>query len=177
MRDLEKALTSRLQLNSEVQSHTKEFLILGIGNYLMGDEGAGVHCIHDIISRKLRITNTDIIDGGVGGFSLLGYFEEYKKIIIIDATMDGKPPGTITIIKPKFASDFPSALSAHDFGLKDLVESLYLLDKRPEIYLFTISINNITPMSVELSEDVKAAIPITIEKVISFIEDTRSQKG
>lgn len=174
MRNIESAISTRLQINSENESFVKDILIMGIGNYLMGDEGVGVQCIHDLISRKIDIPNVDIVDGGVGGFSILGYFENYNQIIIIDATMDGKPPGTISMIKPKFASDFPTALSAHDFGLKDLVESVYLLGKNPKIYLFTISIEEIIPMSISLSDEVQQSIPRTIERIISFIEDIRS---
>ncbi len=69
--------------------------------------------------------------------------------------MDGKPAGTISLIRPKFASDFPSALSVHDVGLKDMIEAVYLMEKVPDIHLFTISIDEINPMTIELSQESK----------------------
>ena len=146
-------------------------LIIGIGNYLMGDEGIGVHFIQYLEKHQISFTQTDILDGGTGGFILLGILEAYDIIIFIDATMDGNAPGTISLIKPKFASDFPNGLTAHDFGLKDLVESMYLLGNAQEMYLFTISIDEIKPMHINLSPEVKSSIPILVDRVRQLISD------
>lgn len=149
---------------------TNKILILGIGNYLMGDEGVGVHVIKSLDAKSFP-ENVILLDGGTGGFHLLSYFQEYPKIIMIDATMDGSPAGTIKIITPKFASDFPSALSAHDIGLKDMIESMHLLGNMPKIYLITVSITEIKSMVMELSEDVKKAIPNVITKIIETLKN------
>lgn len=146
-----------------------KILILGIGNYLMGDEGIGVHVIKSI-SGKLFPENVSVLDGGTGGFHLLSYFQEYPKIIMIDATMDGSPAGTLKVITPKFASDFPSALSAHDIGLKDMIESMHLLGNMPKIYLITVSIAEIKSMTMELSNEVKSSIPEVIKKIDELIK-------
>ncbi|MCK9209612.1 MAG: hydrogenase maturation protease [Ignavibacteriaceae bacterium] len=141
-----------------------EILILGIGNILMGDEGIGVHAIRYMEKQKFS-SNIRLLDGGTGGFHLLEYFQEYKNIIMIDATMDGNPPGTIRLITPKFSNDFPKVLSSHDIGLKDLVESAALLDTFPIINLITVSIEKIQPMLLTLSTEVENAIPAVYEKV------------
>ncbi len=133
-------------------------LILGIGNYLMGDEGVGVQLIQFMDGLNLP-SNMDILDGGTGGFLLLSCIEAYGRIIFVDATMDGKEEGTISVITPKFASDFPTALSVHDVGLKDMIEAVFLLEKRPEIQLITVTIREMKPMTLELSSKVGAAIP------------------
>ena len=115
----------------------------------------------------------DLLDGGTGGFHLMSYFQEYENIIMIDATLDKKPAGTVSVIQPKFASDFPKALSAHDIGLKDLLEAVALLDKLPKIYLITISIKDLNNMSIELSPVVSKAMPKIINKVDSVLETIR----
>jgi hydrogenase maturation protease len=73
--------------------------------------------------------------------------------------MDGKPEGSISLIEPEFAADFPSALSVHDVGLKDMIEAVYLMEELPKLYLFTISIEKIEPMCLELSPAVENCIP------------------
>lgn len=150
-------------------------LILGVGNYLMGDEGIGVHVIQEM-SKMALPENIDILDGGTGGFLLLNCFESYPTIIFVDATMDGKPEGTVSLIRPKFASDFPSALSVHDVGLKDMIEAVYLMDAIPDIYLFTISIKEINPMTIELNTAIKNAIPKVIENILQ-LANTLNQKS
>lgn len=149
---------------------------MGVGNYLMGDEGIGVQVIQEMAKTELP-EYVDILDGGTGGFLLLSCFEAYPTIIFIDATMDGKPAGTISLLKPKFASDFPSALSVHDVGLKDMIEAVYLMEHVPEIHLFTVSVEEISPMTVELSEKVKDSIPNLIEQILNLSKELHSKKS
>jgi len=146
----------------------KKILILGIGNVLMGDEGVGVHTVK-ALEGKSYPEDIDVLDGGTGGFHLMAYFQEYENIIMIDATMDKKPAGTVSVIEPKFASDFPKTLSAHDIGLKDMIESITLLGKLPKIYLITVTIDTIKSMYMELSPKIKEAIPEVIKKVNELI--------
>jgi len=148
---------------------SNSILILGVGNYLMGDEGIGVHLIQEMAKRKLP-EYLDLLDGGTGGFLLLNCFESYPTIIFVDATMDGKPAGTLSLIRPKFASDFPTALSVHDVGLKDMVEAVYLMDHVPDIYLFTVSITEISPMTVDLSEEVHNSIPELMDSILQLTQ-------
>ena len=151
-------------------SDGNEVLVLGIGNYLMGDEGVGVHFINRIDKTQFP-EDTSFIDGGTGGFTLIPYIENHKKVIIVDATMDGKEEGTITLLKPRFSEDFPISLSGHNFGLKDMVEILSMLDTMPEIYLYTITILKMEPMSMKLSPQVDAAIEKVTTQIIQQIQN------
>ena len=140
-------------------------LILGIGNYLMGDEGLGVHVVQQLEKEDLKLV-ADVVDGGTAGFQLMEYLESYPHIILIDATLDGQPAGTIKKIKPRFSSDFPSAMSTHEIGLKDLVEGLVLLGKLPNIDLFVMSIEKIQPLTTSLSPEIEVALPTLKNEVL-----------
>jgi hydrogenase maturation protease len=156
--------------NNLVNTNPKHVLVLGVGNYLMGDEGVGVHIAQEM--EKMELPDyLKVVDGGTGGFFLMGYFDEYEKVIFVDATMDEDPAGTIKLIRPKFASDFPKALSVHDVGLKDMVETLYLMEHIPDIHLFTISVNDIKPMHVGLSPAVKKSIPLIIPQIFDLAKE------
>lgn len=139
-------------------SEPKSILILGIGNYLMGDEGIGVHLAEQLMKEELP-ANVSVLDGGTGGFHLLEYFEKHDIVILADATLDGNIPGTIRLIKPKFARDFPQAMSTHDIGLKDMVSALQLLGTMPEIHLFVVSIESIQQQGIELTDEVRKILP------------------
>lgn len=147
----------------------KKVLILGVGNYLMGDEGMGVHLARQL-SNELDDERIDVVDGGTGGFALMELFETYPTVILADATLDQKPAGTIRLIQPKFSADFPRAMSTHEIGLKDVVESLILLDKLPKIYLFVMSIEKVQPLSIELSEEISDALPDLKMKMIQLAQ-------
>lgn len=139
-------------------------LILGIGNYLMGDEGVGVHTALRLQEMGLP-EKIEIVDGGTGGFHLLQYFEDHDTVILIDATLDGNAPGTIRLIEPRFAKDFPRAMSTHDIGLRDMVSALQWMEKMPHIYLFVVSIETIQQQGIELTPAIENAMPLLLEKV------------
>lgn len=120
--------------------------------------------------------NVVFLDGGTGGFHLLEYLQKYPKIIMIDATMDGKTAGTISVLEPKFASDFPKSLSAYDIGLRDLIEATAVLGDLPNMFLITVTINKIQPMEIELSEKVKESIPHVIDKVKFLLNEINVSK-
>lgn len=153
-------------------NNSKPALVLGVGNLLMGDEGVGVHAARQLASEPLPST-VEVLDGGTGGFHLLSLFKEYDPIILIDATQDGDPPGTVKLVKPKFASDFPRTLSAHDIGLRDLLETAQLLGPLPTLYLITVSIGELQEMSVELSPSVSGAV----EEVLRIIHGILGTSG
>ncbi len=153
-------------------SQQKSTLILGIGNYLMGDEGIGVH-VANRLEREDGLDGVEVIDGGTGGFHLLSYLENFDHVILIDATLDGNKPGTIRMIKPKFAKDFPPAMSTHDIGLKDMVSALQLLDKMPEIDLFVVSIESIQQQGIELTPEIEAIVPDVIVQIKNLLKKTQ----
>jgi len=139
----------------------KDVLIMGIGNLLMKDEGVGVMVAREL--QALELPRCEVVDGGTGSFFLLEYFHRFRKIVLIDATMDGQPPGMISVLKPKFSSDYPTTLTAHDIGLKDLLDSVYLLDHPLEVRLVAVSIAEIQQASMALSPEVKTAVPRAVE--------------
>lgn len=148
----------------------EKILILGLGNVLLQDEGIGVHTLKEL--EKIEWPeNVELLDGGTGGFVLLSLFQDYKKLVIIDATLSSEPEGTIKVIKPKFAKDFPKSLSTHELGLKDMIESAILLGKVPEIYLVVISINPKQAMSVELQPHIKKFVPELIKTVQEVVTE------
>lgn len=151
-----------------METFDKKILILGIGNYLMGDEGVGVHFINSLQQEELP-DSVDTLDGGTAGFQLMEYLECYPTVIMIDATLDRFSPGTIRLIEPTFSKDFPKAMSTHEIGLKDLVESLHLTGRLPKIYLFVVSVADIAHLHVGLSPEVENCLPRLKQQVMDTV--------
>jgi hydrogenase maturation protease len=156
-----------------LMNQLEPILVLGIGNYLMGDEGVGVHAIRRLQQESFP-PQVHLLDGGTGGFHLLSYFQEYRFLILIDATMDGHPPGTVRVIQPRFASDFPKALSSHDIGLRDLIESSALLGTLPRTHLITVSIHEIQSMNMTLSPLIQSSLDQITAEVHRIIHQQTS---
>jgi hydrogenase maturation protease len=156
-------MSDLIQANDSATAR-QEVLILGIGNILLGDEGIGIHAARLLEGRAFP-DHIKVLDGGTGGFHLLSLFQQYKRIIMIDATLDSNVPGTVRLLRPKYAADFPQTLSAHDIGLRDLVNSSALLGFLPEIELITVSITAEQPLSMDLSPEIEESLE-KIEKMV-----------
>lgn len=141
-------------------------LILGIGNILMGDEGVGVHVINSLEKAALP-AEVELLDGGVGSFLLLEAMQNAERVILIDATIDGQKTGSVRRLQPKFSKDYPKTLTAHDIGLKDLIDAFYLMGKTPEVTLFAISIPPLQDMHMELSPELTAIVPQVAQMVLA----------
>lgn len=151
-----------------INLQNKPVLLLGIGNILMGDEGVGVHAIERAKTFELPEW-MDILDGGTGGFHLLEYFEKYRHVVMIDATLDDKGAGQWRKITPKYASDFPRAMSTHDIGLKDLVSALHLSGRLPEITLYVISIESIQQQGIYLTYMVNKGMEEVLQEILATV--------
>ena len=147
-------------------------LILGVGNLLMGDEGIGIVAIRQL-ETKGYAERAELVDGGTSGFHLLSLFHNRPRLILIDAATDGQPLGSVSLIHPRYARDFPPTLTAHDIGLKDLIESAALLGDWPEVDLITVSIGDLGLLTLDLSPAVAAALP----QIEDFVNDCLQAAG
>ena len=86
----------------------KEILVMGVGNLVLSDEGVGIHAV-DSLQKENLPPWVDLLDGGTGGIALIGLLQEYKRVILIDATLDGNAPGTIRHIKPHYSQELSAA--------------------------------------------------------------------
>lgn len=143
-------------------------LILGIGNVLMGDEGVGVHVVRHLENMPLP-EGVACLDGGTGSFTLLEPMQRAKKVILIDATIDGAPAGTVRRLTPRFSKDYPRTLTAHDIGLKDLLDAFYLLGHAPEVILFAVSIDSLQEVGTELSPEIAAVVEEVARRVLQDV--------
>jgi hydrogenase maturation protease len=144
----------------------KKTLVLGLGNVIMGDEGVGVHVVRALEKHPLP-TNVECLDGGTGGFVLLEPLQEADRIILIDAAADGNPLGTVTRTTPKFSRDYPPTLTAHDIGVKDLLDVFYIQGGSHDVILYAITIDPQQPISMELSPEIAKAAEVAVAEILA----------
>lgn len=148
----------------------KRTLVLGLGNLIMGDEGVGVHVVQAIEKRKLP-EGVECLDGGTGGFILLGPLQDAERIVLIDAAADGNPPGTVTRTMPQFSRDYPPTLTAHDIGVKDLLDAFYMQGGTRDVTLYAITIDPQQPIRMGLSKECVAAAAKAERMIVAELEE------
>ncbi len=93
--------------------------ILGCGNILASDEGAGIHAVRKM--NKYRMPNkVKILEIGRPGTFLLDYIIEAQCIYLIDAMVRGEEPGTIYRFETNgYPPEELLGYSIHGFNLVD----------------------------------------------------------
>lgn len=152
-----------------MRNNAHRTLVLGLGNTLMGDEGVGVHVLRELENRVLPAGVT-CLDGGTGGFVLLEPLQSADRIVMIDAAADGNPVGTITRTTPRFSSEYPPTLTAHDVGVKDLLDIFYTLGGDCEVILFAITIDPHQSITLSMSAVIEKAARDAVELIVAELE-------
>jgi hydrogenase maturation protease len=148
-------------------------LVLGLGNVIMGDEGIGVHVVRALEQHPLP-EGVECLDGGTGGFALLGPLQSADRILLVDAAADGNPEGTVTRTTPRFSRDYPPTLTAHDIGVKDLLDVFYIQGGGPEVVLYAITIDPQQPISMSLSPGAEQATKVAVERILAELQANAS---
>lgn len=109
-------------------------LILGIGNTLLSDEGAGIHALNRLQSEYPDIPNLTFLDGGTLSFSLAAWIEDCTNLIVFDAAELQQTTGSVkTFVGPEMDNFLgTSRHSPHEVGLLDLIDIARITDHLPE---------------------------------------------
>jgi hydrogenase maturation protease len=152
---------------------TNHIAILGLGNVLLRDEGAGVSVINELKSKFVFSPPIPLLDGGTLGFSLINEIQDCTKLIIIDAVKTGEPPGTLyRFTREDIETKISHVLSAHDVGFMEVLEQWQMAGVSPEIIFFGIEPEDIRAWGTELTATVQAKIPRLVELVLQELHDS-----
>jgi hydrogenase maturation protease len=151
-------------------------LVLGIGNVLLCDEGAGVHAMHRL-ERDCSYPGVEFADGGTLSFTLAGLIEESPALIVLDAAEMKAPPGSVAVFEGGRMDAFLGSerkRSVHEVGLLDLMALAALGGRLPE----RRALIGIQPQTVDWAEEpttaVARAIPEACERARELIERWRT---
>ncbi len=151
------------------RKNPQRFVIVGVGNLLLKDEGIGIHTVKAL--QELQLPEcVEIIDGGTSP-DLIAYSEAESKLIIIDAVKAGGEPGAIYRFTPdNLDSAQGRAISLHELGVPESLQLMRLAGNEPE----EIVIIGIEPQEIdwgiELSPVLQQKIPDIIKLILVEIE-------
>jgi hydrogenase maturation protease len=111
-----------------------ETLIIGIGNSLLSDEGAGIHALNYLQSKYPEIPNLTFLDGGTLSFTLATWIEDCLNLIVFDAAELHQPAGSVKTYVGSAMDEYlgSSKRSAHEIGLLDLIHIARITNHLPE---------------------------------------------
>ena len=133
--------------------------VLGVGNELNGDDGAGVRVVRALAARLAATPGLLLIDGGVAPENFTGPIRRFRPdlIVEIDAAHQDQPPGTIAWIDWREAD----GMSASTHTLPPSVLASYLTaDLGCQMALIGVQ-----PASLEMGQPLSPAVAAAVDRL------------
>ena len=151
---------------------SKKALVIGAGNILLRDEGAGVRALEAFLSEYAAPKAVDFLDAGAAGLAVLDRIKGHTDIIIIDAARMKKRPGAVQRISGDRISKSAIRTTAHDIGLNEALELAAFDGNCPDVTLIGIE-QRTSPRAWGLRRVLKK-IPEAVIKIKAELENSVS---
>ena len=118
---------------THARAATSTALVLGFGNVLLSDDGAGVKLIGRL-RGELGADVANLVDAGTLSFSLLHYIEATDSMLVVDAADLNGAPGSIGLFEGAAMDAFLTGTrrrTVHEVGLIDLLDMARLQGALP----------------------------------------------
>ncbi len=131
----------------------EKIAVVGAGNVLFLDEGVGIYAQKYLEENFTFNRDITIVDGGVLGFKLMTYYQDFDKVLILDTiTMHNEEAGTIYAIPAEELLGLGSyKQNAHEVEIVEMLEICSLLDKMAEVKIVGIVPQNIIDVKTDLT--------------------------
>ncbi|MGA7271232.1 MAG: HyaD/HybD family hydrogenase maturation endopeptidase [Acidimicrobiia bacterium] len=145
-----------------------DVLVLGLGNELFSDEGAGVVAARRIGAREVDV---EVVDGGTLGLALLPTIEGRGALLVLDAVAsDDLEPGRVVVYGgEELRREARLLYSAHQLGVTEVLAAADLVGSTPA----QVAAVGVVPASVEtgygLSPVVAAALPKMVDEGLAIL--------
>ena len=144
----------------------RSLLILGLGNVICGDDGAGVVAVERLRRSHVLPDGVRALDGGTLGLSLLGEFHQGQDVILVDAVRVDASPGTpVRLDGDAVAGAVRERLSVHQIGVADLLDALRLTGAVPRRLVLLGLVPRTFELGLARSPEVEAGLDGLVEEV------------
>jgi len=148
--------------------------IIGCGNPLMGNDGAGIQAMRLF---EGRFDGVDAIDGGTGGFGLIPLMEGYDRVVIVDAMVGiGERIGDVLTFEAPPSWDLP-AYAFHDMGIGEVVAIARELGYTTEIVTVGIEAGEIRAFSREMDPAVQEGVRVAERVILGILQKWAGASG
>ena len=142
-------------------------LVLGLGNVLCGDDGAGVVAVHRLRREWELPRDVRVVDGGTLGLDLLALVAASDRVILVDAVRADAPAGTlVTLTGEEVAPAVYERLSPHQIGVADLIAGAALCDRFPDEVVIVGVVPQMTDLQLGCTPEVTESIEPLVERVL-----------
>ena len=148
----------------------KHYLIIGVGNTLLSDDGIGIHIIKKM-EEEAVLQDAEFLDMGTSSMEL-GYYinDSISKMVIIDSIRSEEEPGTIFRFRPEdLVSRKKESYSLHQIKLIDTLKLVSLDKDFPDTIIIGIVPYDVKTFSEQLSARISGDFPDIYGRVLKVL--------
>ncbi|HUT00105.1 MAG TPA: hydrogenase maturation protease [Candidatus Thermoplasmatota archaeon] len=155
-------------------------IVLGIGNPILRDDGAGIHVAHQL-KHYVTDQKVTIDEAYTGGMNLLDMMIGYDKAILIDTVniADAKN-GEVKRLTLHNSGNTCHSYNPHDISLQEalrLAEKLGEKNIPKEIIVIGIVVKELSiQFGEQLSENIQAAVPKAVEMTLHELKKIKLRR-
>ena len=136
------------------------------------DEGLGTYLAKYIEENYEIPDSLEIVDGGLLGFGLMSYYQEFDKLLIVSITSkDGKPGEIFRYSADDMLRLGKTRQSANEVEVAMMIEICSFKEDMAEIEFLTMVPENIEDVKNGLSQKVLENMPILAQKTLEVLKE------
>jgi hydrogenase maturation protease len=146
-------------------------LVLGMGNPILCDDGAGIR-VARAVQKRLTSPDVTVEESSLAGMDMLELLAGYDRVIIVDAIQGvGLKPGRVYRFGPEALTRTRHASSPHDINFATALELGKKLGMAlpAEIIIFGVQVADVSTFSEQCTPEVERAIPRCVKRVLREI--------
>ena len=151
----------------------EKIALIGIGNIMFHDEGLGAYLIKYIEENYEAHPKLTIVEGGTLGFTLMTYYQEYDKIIVVGTGSKEGGVGTISSENAEevMANEDATRKTANEVEITMMIEICSFHEEMGEVQLITMTPQDIIDVKNGMTPEALAHMP---KLVIATLEELAS---
>lgn len=148
--------------------------LIGIGNIMFYDEGLGAYLVKYIEENYVIPECLTIVEGGTLGFTLMTYYQEYDKIIVVGTGSKEGPVGTISSESSEEVMNNGSATrqTANEVEITMMLEICSFHEDMGEVQLITMVPEDIIDVRNGLTDSVLSYMPKLVDSTVEELQNS-----
>ncbi|HIQ27646.1 MAG TPA: hydrogenase maturation protease [Sulfurovum sp.] len=152
----------------------KKIALIGIGNIMFHDEGLGAYLVKYIEQNYEAHPNLTIVEGGTLGFTLMTYYQEYDKVIVVGTGSKEGPVGTIASENAEqvMAHESATRKTANEVEITMMIEICSFHEEMGEVQLITMVPHDIIDVKNGMTQEALSHMPSLVDTTLQELADS-----
>ncbi|RUM63303.1 MAG: Ni/Fe hydrogenase [Sulfurimonas sp.] len=152
----------------------EKIALIGIGNIMFHDEGLGAYLVKYIEENYEAHPKLTIVEGGTLGFTLMTYYQEYDKVIVVGTGSKSGPVGTINSENADqvMANESATRRTANEVEITMMIEICSFHEDMGEVQLITMVPHDIIDVKNGMTPEALAGMPKLVDETLNELKNS-----